>query len=837
MSNFLDKSWMRITDIYSPEYREGVRKFIVFAMANGTFAKTCACPCRKCENRHRLGFSIVRNHLYEHGVDKTYTTWSLHGERKDGASTSRSKGKAVVEQTPDKQSDCLNFNDFIDSSFGIDHDGTQIIESPLEDPDVEKLYNRYKSLAAEKLYPGCEDNLSILSAMVEMHNMKKTYKISGKCVNSFLDLLREWLPKPNKFPKNYDAMRSMLKDLGMKAKAIHACENHCILYYKDNEDLIECPVCKTLRFKLKATKDGHVVTNEPCKVLRYFPVDEKLKKIYSLPWISDAMLWHDRAQVSFEYMCHPIYSSQWAQMKMKFPLFAAEGRNVWLGISTDGFNPHGVQTLSWSCWPVILVVYNLPPSMCMKYEFQMMTLLIPGRKPPGQDIDVFLRPLVNTLKKLWHQGVQAFDSLKREYFTLKSNLMFGIHELPAQGVLSGCTTHGYCACVYCGDETRSTHLGYGSKIAYTNYRIFLRSRHPFRDGTFLGLETHEHKSAPLRLTGAQSLEKLADVHYEPGKLVVRKTGKRKRYQSDEEEGDFELVIGDFYKKCILWELESSCALTIRHCVDVMHTEKNVMEHIIYTIFDKDNKAIVAWNNHDKLKENKLNGGALKDKKTKKVVVSREYLNQAKWMIAESMCVLEKYFPDGFFDISVHNMVHLADEALVCGSVRTMKECKNIPNNSRYIQGSITKLTEMDDCVRFSMEHMKNADQGGHKENLEPFLKDEHECSDVGSLLDEKLVHVENGITICQDSYCPLVNLSRLKSHTNILDEPVILAEEAAQVFYSRDVKHPEWWVVIHTPRGMNADVDKAEIPGRDSFQDILEEEPHLRKFLGATASP
>ncbi|XP_026397035.1 uncharacterized protein LOC113291755 [Papaver somniferum] len=539
--------------------------------------------------------------MYEHGVDNTYTIWSLHGERKDGALTSRSKGKAVVEETPDKQSYYLNLNDFIDSSFGIhhDHDGTQIGESPLEDPDVENRYNRYKSLAGEKLYPGCEYNLTILYVMVELHNVKKTYKISGNCVNTLLDLLREWLPEPNKLTKNYDAMRSMLKDLGMKAKVIHACENHCILYYEENEDFIECPVCKTLRFKLKATKDGHVVTNEPCKVLRYFPVDEKLKKMYYLPWISDPMLWHDRSQVSSEYMRHLIDSSQWAKMKLKFTLFVTEGRNVWLGISTDGFNPHGIQTLSWSCCPVILVVYNILPSMFMKSEFQMMTPLIPGRKSPGQDIDVFLWSLVNTLKKLWHQGVKAFDSLKREYFTLKATLMFGIHDLPVQVVLSGCTTHGYCAVF-----TAQTKL---------------ESKNPFRDGTYLRLETHEHKSAPLRLTGAQSLEKLADVHYEPGKLVVRKTGKRKRCQSDKEEDDSELVTGAFFKKCILWELESYCALTIRHCVDVMHTEKNVMEHIIYTIFDKDNKAIVAWNNRDKLKENKLHCGEWKEKKTKKGV--------------------------------------------------------------------------------------------------------------------------------------------------------------------------------------------------------------------------
>ncbi|KAI3970309.1 hypothetical protein MKX01_023956 [Papaver californicum] len=65
------------------------------------------------------------------------------------------------------------------------------------------------------------------------------------------------------------------------------------------------------------------------------------------------------------------------------------------------------------------------------------------------------------------------------------------------------------------------------------------------------------------------------------------------------------------------------------------------------------------------------------------------------MISEAMCVLQKYFPAAFFDISVHNMVHLADEALICGPVRyrwmypferAMKQYKNIPNNKRFIEG-------------------------------------------------------------------------------------------------------------------------------------------------------
>lgn len=93
------------------------------------------------------------------------------------------------------------------------------------------------------------------------------------------------------------------------------------------------------------------------------------------------------------------------------------------------------------------------------------------------------------------------------------------------------------------------------------------------------------------------------------------------------------------------------------------------------------------------------------------------------------------------------------------------------------------------------------------------------------------VKVESGVQMCKDSDYPVVNLKRLKSASEFLDEPVILAEEASQVFYSRDMKNQDWWVPIHPPRGLTAEVDSVEVPSQGSFHDILYEEPHLRELM------
>ena len=64
-------------------------------------------------------------------------------------------------------------------------------------------------------------------------------------------------------------------------------------------------------------------------------------------------------------------------------------------------NRFGEMSSGHSTWPVTLCMYNLPLWLCMKRKFIMMPVLIPGTKQPGNDIDVYLRPLVEELLLLW----------------------------------------------------------------------------------------------------------------------------------------------------------------------------------------------------------------------------------------------------------------------------------------------------------------------------------------------------------------------------------------------------------------------------------------------------
>ncbi|XP_031262844.1 uncharacterized protein LOC116121024 [Pistacia vera] len=151
--------------------------------------------------------------------------------------------------------------------------------------------------------------------------------------------------------------------------------------------------------------------------------------------------------------------------------FAEDPRNLKLGLAADGFNPFSNMSTTYSCWPVMLVTYNLPPWLCMKKENIMLTLLIPGPKQPGKDIDIYLQPLIEDLQELWNNGVNVYDSYTNSCFNLRAILMWTINDFRGYGNLSGCTTKGKVACPLCGDKTNELPLRHNLDVMHVEKNI------------------------------------------------------------------------------------------------------------------------------------------------------------------------------------------------------------------------------------------------------------------------------------------------------------------------------------------------------------------------------
>ena len=159
------------------------------------------------------------------------------------------------------------------------------------------------------------------------------------------------------------------------------------------------------------------------KKLRCFPITPRLHRLFMSQRTVKHMTWHQSHHAVDGVMVHPSDGEAWKHFNSMYPHFSAESRNVRLRLCTDGFNLFGSFAAPYSCWPVILTVYNLPLGMCMRPEFMFLSMVIPGPSSPGRNIDVCLRPMIDELTQLWSSGALTYDISRKQNFVMKAALM------------------------------------------------------------------------------------------------------------------------------------------------------------------------------------------------------------------------------------------------------------------------------------------------------------------------------------------------------------------------------------------------------------------------------
>jgi hypothetical protein len=130
------------------------------------------------------------------------------------------------------------------------------------------------------------------------------------------------------------------------------------------------------------------------------------------------MRWHVERLTKDRVLRHLVDDEAWKSFNEKHPDFASDPRNVRLGLTSDGFNPFGNMNSIHSTWLVMVILYNLPPWLCMKQPNFILSLIILGLSLPGMAIDICLQPLISELHELWNVGVNTFDVSMKKSFVL-----------------------------------------------------------------------------------------------------------------------------------------------------------------------------------------------------------------------------------------------------------------------------------------------------------------------------------------------------------------------------------------------------------------------------------
>ncbi|CAM8926030.1 unnamed protein product [Rhodiola kirilowii] len=546
----MSRKWMSGNRL-SDEYEKGIMDFCEFASAYAlkNTLESVFCPCKACFNKIKVKLEELHKHLFLKGIDPLYTVWYMHGEAEP-----QDVEPQLVESLPEDNDDWEEDNliDMINNVAGEFDSRPQVVESLRNDSEL-------------PLYEGCS-KYTRLSVTLKLFNLKAKNGWSDKSFTEVLSLVKDMLPDEKTLPNRTYEAKKVMCPRGIEYKKIHACPNDCILYRNAHKDLTECPVCKSSRYK---SNKGRTNTSKgtAAKVLWYLPPIPRFHRLFADPKDSDNMQWHAKKRVIDTKMRHPADSLQWGKVDNLFSEFGSESRNLRLGLSTDGVNPHGNLSSQHSTWPVILVIYNLPPRLTMKRRYMMLSLLISGPKQPGNDIEVYLAPLIDDLKLLWNEGVRTFDASRQEYFNMRAMLMCTINDFPAYGNLSGYSIKGYKACPICGEATHSRYLKNCRKMIFMGHRRFLPRHHPYRrkKAAFNG-ET-EHAIEPQPCSSYEIHEKIQNITNRFGKPSARTES------------------APWKKRSIFFDLPYWHTLDIRHCVDVMHVEKNICDSLIGTLLN------------------------------------------------------------------------------------------------------------------------------------------------------------------------------------------------------------------------------------------------------------
>ena len=203
----------------------------------------------------------------------------------------------------------------------------------------------------------------------------------------------------------------------------------------------------------------------------------------------------------------------------------------------------------------------------MKSEYSILSLLIPGPRSPGNDIDIYLQPLIDELKLLWDSGVETYDASRNITFQMRASLMWTISDFPAYAMLSGWSTKAMFVFPCCNYGTNSRYLKHSRKMFYMDHHVFLPMDHPWRSNKRSFNGKTEFRPPPAPLKGIDVLNSLRDFE--------NVFGKKKKRSND----------GPWKKRSILFELPYWQHNLLRHNLDVMHIEKNIVDSILGTLLD------------------------------------------------------------------------------------------------------------------------------------------------------------------------------------------------------------------------------------------------------------
>ncbi len=298
-----------------------------------------------------------------------------------------------------------------------------------------------EQLSSTPLYDGAES--TVMDAIVKYLSWFSEHPgISKEAFSDMLSLQhREVLPRGNRLPASYSDIMKLVEPFLMQPIRFHCCPNDCIVFRGVHTDLDSCPICGTSRYM----KPGI-----PARTYTYLPVGPRLVRLFGTHNLAKIIQAHGLRCCSDGLIMYDIHDSpSWKLAYSSTGNFSSDCRGISFALNTDGVNPYSQNRVSYSMWPIILTLLNLPRQFRCTFGNFWLVGTVPGNgtKEP-RTMDPYIEILVDELLSITNQIL--FDAYQGASFQLKVNVLLYILDYPGIAkVFNVMGANAYQACAWC----------------------------------------------------------------------------------------------------------------------------------------------------------------------------------------------------------------------------------------------------------------------------------------------------------------------------------------------------------------------------------------------------
>lgn len=276
-----------------------------------------------------------------------------------------------------------------------DYVGGDIKDCVIANTEVTNIYGdswlHSSEAATTPLYEGSPT--TVLHALVKhFHWFTDHPGISKEALSAVLATEYSLLPPGNSLPSSYDAALRAINPYLVQPVIFDVCENDCIIFRREHAHLTECPKCFAPRY---ISEQSHISRRH----FTYLPLKPRLTRFFGTANLAGVLQSHATTNLSHSGAIFDIHQSEaWREAYSGSGIFKGDPQGVSLALCTDGVNPFAHNRVTYSMWPVMLTLLNLPRNLRNRFASILLVGIIPanGTKEP-QNLNPYLDVLVDEL--------------------------------------------------------------------------------------------------------------------------------------------------------------------------------------------------------------------------------------------------------------------------------------------------------------------------------------------------------------------------------------------------------------------------------------------------------